>query len=140
MKWASQFVRVAALVANILFVGLSIIWILRILPWKDGPEAAVVLATVVAGYVSSNGGALIVTSRRGRIIWTILALLANFAFAYAAVCIVGEVAGNFIAAQAFYACIILVAVNSLGILSKGRLSPRRPQTVAELVTAGETKE
>jgi hypothetical protein len=98
-----------------------------------------ILAMVVAGYVSSNGGALIVTSRRGRIIWTIPAILANLAFAYSAVCIVGEVAKNFIAAQAFYACIILVAINSIGIVSKGRLSPR-PQMVAELVPSREAKE
>jgi hypothetical protein len=133
MKWASQFVRRAALVANILFVGVAAVWISEILSWEGGLQPSVVLAVVVAGYVSSNGGALLVTSRRGRILWTIPAVLANLAFAYSAVCIVGEVAGNFIAAQAFYACIILVAINSLGIVSKGRLSPRRPQTVAELV-------
>ena len=125
--------------ANVLFVALAGMWVRTILPWKDGPQAAVILAIVVVGYVGSNGGALIATSRRGRIMWTILAFLANLAFAYSALCIVGEIARNFIAAQAFYACVILVAINSIGIASKGRLSPRR-QPVAELVPAQETQE
>ena len=88
MKWASQFVRRAALVANILFVGVAAVWISEILSWEGGLQPSVVLAVVVAGYVSSNGGALLVTSRRGRILWTIPAVLANLAFAYSAVCIV----------------------------------------------------
>lgn len=134
MRRAGQFVRGAALAANILLVLLAALWIREIIHWEGGSQASVILAVVVAGYMSSNCGALIASSRRGRILWTIPAFMANLAFAYSAVCIAGEVAKNYIAAQVFYACVILVAINSLGIVSKGRLSPRR-QRVAELVSS-----
>lgn len=138
MKWASQFVYSVAVAANVVFVGLAAVWIGEILYWEGGLQASLILAIVVAIYVGFNSGALLVTSRRGRIIWTILAILANLTFVYWAFCIVGEVAKNFIAAQAFYACVILVVVNSLGIVSKGRLSSGR-QGVEELVPVHDAK-
>jgi hypothetical protein len=125
MRRAGQFVRGVALAANLFLVVLAAIWIREMVHWEGGSQASVILAIVVAGYMSSNCGALIASSRRGRILWTIPAFLANLAFAYSAVCIVGEAARNFIAAEAFQASVVLVTLNSLGIVSKGLLPPRR---------------
>ena len=124
MKRAGQFVRVISLAANVLF---------GVITWAFCFDASctypVTLAIIVGVYVSSNSGAMIASSRRWRIIWTIPAILANAAVAWYAISLAIDSFDRSSPARMFvkviYVCAVLVTLNVLGILSKGKLPLRR---------------